>query len=149
MWKLSKRLLVFFFLIVVGVSGVWKARQHTQLFIIEFSQNLYFTCLVLNTLLYIMLQQIESVDDELGLLVCGVGIQFAGPAATLALLHLTAGNDFTQPLNSVVMPLTTLGMLLTWSYAITLRWRLLDRPRRGHVAPYALQTNHAHSDSGA
>jgi hypothetical protein len=152
MWAILRLGLVFLFLLLGGVSALWASVHCTRLFpffIIEFSDNLYFTCLVLNTLLYVLLQQIDSVDDELQLLVCGLGIQFAGPAATLALLHLAAGGHFAQSLNSLALPLCTVGMLLTWSYAITLRWGLLDRPRRGHVAPYALQSNHAHSDSKA
>ena len=91
-------------------SSYWSSASHAfyspaitatsfTLFIIEFNQNLYFTCLVLNTLLYILLQQIDSADDELGLLVCGVGIQFAGPAATLALLTLTTGEHFAHILD--------------------------------------------------
>jgi hypothetical protein len=84
----------------------------------EFRQNLYFTCLVLNTLLYILMQQIENTDEELTLLVCGMGIQFAGPAANFALAHLTQGQDYYGLLYPYVGPLCTLGMLLTWFYAL-------------------------------
>jgi hypothetical protein len=87
-------------------------------FIVEFSQNLYFTCLVLNTLLYVMLQQLAIDDDELGLLVCGMGLQFAGEAAFLALLHLTSGENFARVLIGFLNPACTLGMLLIWTYAI-------------------------------
>ncbi len=73
---------------------------------------------MLNTLLYLLLQHIDSADDQLGLLVCGVGIQFAGPAATLALIHLTRGERFAHSLGSLAMRLCTLGMLLVWAYAI-------------------------------
>jgi len=122
MWRLVRLLLAFVFLLVVGVSGLSISRNESHLFTyftVEFNQNLYFTCLVLNTLLYLLLQQIESADDQLGLLVCGVGIQFAGPAASLALLHLTAGEHFAQSLAHLTIPLCTLGMLLVWAYAIT------------------------------
>ena len=122
MWRLVRLLLVFVFLLVVGISGLSISRNQNDLFTyftVEFNQNLYFTCLVLNTLLYLLLQQIESLDDQLGLLVCGVGIQFAGPAASLALLHLTAGEHFAQSLAHLTIPLCTLGMLLVWAYAIT------------------------------
>jgi hypothetical protein len=121
MWRSIRLLLAFVFVLVVGFSGLTFSRNYGRLFtqfIVEFNQNLYFTCLVLNTLLYLLLQYIESVDDQLGLLVCGVGIQFAGPAATLALLHLTAGERFAQSLTTSVMRLCTLGMLLVWAYAI-------------------------------
>jgi hypothetical protein len=121
MWHYIRLLLGFVFALVVGISALSISRNHNHLFTyftIEFNQNLYFTCLVLNTLLYLLLQYIESVDDQLALLVCGVGIQFAGPAATLALLHLTAGERFAQSLTTSVMRLCTLGMLLVWAYAI-------------------------------
>ena len=88
------------------------------MFIIEFSQNLYFTCLVLNTLLYVMLQQLAVDDDELGLLVCGMGVQFAGEAACLALYHLTAANSMATVLTKFLAPCCTMAMLWIWVYAI-------------------------------
>ncbi len=152
-WKLSRILLVFVFLIVVVVSALETSNPHAQFLTffsnMELTQNLYFTCLVLTALLFVLIERIESVDDELGLLVCGVGVQVAGPTATLALLNLTRGSDFAQSLNSLVILFSTFGMLLTWSYAITWRWRLLGRSRRDHVPPYALRRNHARSDSAA
>ena len=122
MWRFARLLLAFVFVLVAGISVLVLARNLSALFpyfIYEFNQNLYFACLVLNTLLYFTLLQIESTDDRLGLLVCGVGIQFAGPAATLALVHLTQeAKHFALFLNSLVIPLCTLAMLLVWSYAI-------------------------------
>lgn len=121
MWRLVRFFLVFVFVAVVGISGLFFSRHYASLvtdFVVEFSQNLYFTCLVLTTLLYLLLQYIDSLDDQLGLLVCGVGIQLAGPTATLALIHLTGAEQFAQTLNSLAMRLCTLGMLLIWAYAI-------------------------------
>jgi len=121
MWRYVRLLLGIVFVLVMAVSGLIFSHKYSDLFsnfVYEFNQNLYFTCLVLNTLLYLLLQQIESADDQLGLLVCGVGIQFAGPAATLALVHLTAGERFAQSLNSLCMRMCTFGMLLVWTYAI-------------------------------
>jgi hypothetical protein len=121
LWRFARLLLVFIFILVVGISGLSFLRHYNQLFtyiVVEFNQNLYFTCLVLITMLYMLLQQIESTDDELGLLVCGVGIQFSGPAATMALLHLTSGEGFAASLNSFTLPVSTLVMLLVWAYAI-------------------------------
>jgi hypothetical protein len=69
-------------------------------------------------MLYLMLQHLESTDEQLGLLVCGVGIQFAGPAATLALYHLTTGDSLARSLVSFTVPICALGMLLVWAYAI-------------------------------
>jgi hypothetical protein len=120
LWRFVRLLLFFVLVMLVGISGVSFLRnyRHLPYIIVGFNQNLYFTCLVLNTLLYLLLQQIESTDDQLGLLVCGVGIQFAGPAATFALLHLTAVEHFAESLNSLVMRLCTFGMLLVWGYAV-------------------------------
>jgi len=107
--------------LVVVISALALTRHYTQLytvFIVEFSQNLYFSCLVLNTLLFVMIQQLAIEDDELGLLVCGMGLQFAGEAAGLALLHLTSGENFARLIFSFLNPACTLGMLLIWIYAI-------------------------------
>jgi hypothetical protein len=65
--------------------------------------------------------QIDSADSELGLLVCGMGLQFAGPAASFALRHLTLGLGLTADLVHFVGPLCTLGMLSTWFYALALK----------------------------
>jgi hypothetical protein len=121
LWRFVRLLLVFVFLVVVAISALTLTRHYTQLyttFIVEFSQNLYFSCLVLNTLLFLMIQQLAIDDDELGLLVCGMGVQFAGEAAGLALLYLTSGEDFARSIFSFLNPVCTLGMLLTWIYAI-------------------------------
>ncbi len=122
MWRFIRLLLVFVFLLVLGIStfSLWRNLDHLfTRFIIEFQQNLYFTCLVLNTLLYLLMQQLDSADDELGLLVCGMGIQLAGPAATLALVHLTPGQHSPEWLLKFISPLAALGMLLTWFYAVS------------------------------
>jgi hypothetical protein len=121
LWRFVRLLLCFSFILVAGISGVSFVGHYGGLslpYVIEFSQDLYFTCLVLNTLLYLMLQQIGSVDDQLGLLVCGVGIQFAGPSATMALYHLTTGQRFSASLTSYMLPMCTLGMLMVWAYAV-------------------------------
>jgi hypothetical protein len=121
-WGIARLMLVFVFVVVLGISALSLTRNYSHLwspFIIEFSQNLYFSCLVLNTLLYIMLQQVAIDNDELGLLVCGMGVQFAGEAACLALYHLTWGEHFASLLFSLLNPACTLGMLLIWMYAIT------------------------------
>jgi hypothetical protein len=120
-WAFVRLLLVSVFVIVLGVSALSLTRNYAHLytvFIVEFSQNLYFSCLVLNTLLYIMIQQLEIEDDELGLLVCGLGVQFAGEAAGLALIHVTLGEAFTRILFGFLNPVCTLGMLSIWIYAI-------------------------------
>jgi len=120
-WPFIRLLLPSVFVIVLAVSALTITRHYANLytvFIIEFSQNLYFSCLVLNTLLYVMIQQLELEDDELGLLVCGLGVQFAGEAAGLALVHVTLGEAFSQILFGLLNPVCTLGMLAIWIYAI-------------------------------
>jgi energy-converting hydrogenase Eha subunit E len=134
MWRLVRLLLLLVFILVLGISLIFLSRNYNHLFtlfIYEFSQNLYFTCLVLNTLLYLLIQQVKSGDEELGLLVCGVGIQFAGPAASLALLHLTSGQPYAQSLNDLIWPLCTLGMLSTWFYGTA----LVPKTATGAAAP--------------
>ncbi len=121
MWRFIRLLLVFVFILVLGISAFTISRNYNQFFtrfVVEFEQNLYFTCLVLNTLLYLLMQKIESADEELGLLVCGMGIQLSGPAASFALAHLTLGQRFSESFLRIVLQLGTLGMLLIWFYAV-------------------------------
>jgi hypothetical protein len=122
LWRLVRLLLPIVFLLIAAISALALTRHYAQLytvFIVEFSQNLYFSCLVLNTLLYVMLQQLAIDDDELGLLVCGMGVQFAGEAAGLALYHVTLGENYARLIFNFLNPACTLGMLLIWVYAIT------------------------------
>lgn len=145
LWESVKLVLGFVVVLVLGVSLFSLSSHENQLltrFIIEFEQNLYFTCLVLNTLLYILLQQTNSADEELGLLVCGLGIQFAGPAASYALVHLTPGWAFRTILNNTVGQLCTMGMLLTWFYAVA------RMPKTGRVPATANLTLNAVEASG-
>jgi hypothetical protein len=121
LWESVRLVLGFVLVLVLAVSLFSLSSHQNQLltrFIVEFEQNLYFTCLVLNTLLYILLQQTNSADEELGLLACGLGIQFAGPAASYALLYLMPGWIHAYTVNNILGQLCTMGMLLTWFYAI-------------------------------
>src|SRR5207245_9709902 len=88
------------------------------IFMTEFQQNLYFACLVLNTLLYLLRQRRQSEDEELAMTVCGLGIQFAGPAANFALVYLAQGNASFQALYQYLGVFCTIGMLATWGYAV-------------------------------
>jgi hypothetical protein len=121
-WAFVRFMLISVFAIVLVVSTFSITRNYANLytvFIVEFSQNLYFSCLVLNTLLYVMIQQFAIDDEQLGLMVCGMGVQFAGEAAGLALVHVTSGGDFARQIFGVLNPACTLGMLVIWIYAIT------------------------------
>jgi hypothetical protein len=119
MWNLLVPSLGAVFALVLGISLASLFEHYKNLlsiFMFEFQQNLYFACLVLNTLLYILLQRLESVDEALSLTVCGLGIQFAGPAANFALVHLAQGNQSSQAIYAYLGPFCTIGMLATWLY---------------------------------
>jgi hypothetical protein len=121
LWRLIRSFLVLLLVLVAAISSVSLSLNRHDFFtyfLVTFNQKLYFTCLVLNTLLYLMLHHLNSDDDQLELLVCGVGIQFAGPAASLALVHLTHGGRYAKLLAYQTIPLCTLGMLLVWAYVI-------------------------------
>lgn len=134
MWRYLRLLLGTVFFLVAAVSFLSLSNStHQQiysLFIIEFSQNLYFACLVLNTLLYLLILKTQIADDRLGLLVCGMGIEFAGPAAGLALFYLTKGTEIGHLVGSYLVPLCDIGMILTWFYAITRVSEEPEEPRR-------------------
>jgi len=141
MWHTLHPMLVFVFILVLGLSFVSLSHNYHNLFsrfIVEFQQNLYFACLVLTTLLYLLLQQRQSADEQLILLVTGMGIQFAGPAANFALVYLTPGQRFASNLYTYIGPLCTLGMLLTWFYAVAwLPEAVPMRARAGEVGEMA------------
>ncbi|MEJ2007087.1 MAG: hypothetical protein P8Z30_02855 [Acidobacteriota bacterium] len=122
MWRHLRLLLgvVFFVVTVISLLSLSNSKEQIySLFIIQFSQNLYFACLVLNTLLYLLVLKTEIADDRLGLLVCGLGIEFAGPAAGLALIYLTRGAEIGRLVGVYLVPLCDIGMILTWFYAVS------------------------------
>jgi hypothetical protein len=47
-----------------------------------------------------------------------MGVQFAGPAASFALIYLTPGRQYAGSPMAYVSPLCTLAMLLSWFYAV-------------------------------
>jgi hypothetical protein len=127
--------LVFLFTVALSVVSIWhgqlsKSGTKPLLFVAGFEQYMYFACLVLNTLLFIMMQYVEVADNRLPMLVCGLGLQFAGPAAGMAVVVLTGAQDYANSLISHIDPLCTLGMLLTWLYAVTRVPRTAPRPVR-------------------
>lgn len=121
-WQQLRLLLVTVFVLTLAYSALSLHKNYDNLFtifIVEFQQNLYFACLVLTTLLYIFLQKADTEDEQLVLLVSGLGIEFGGPAANFALVYLTQGQRYASVMASYVLPLCTLGMLLIWFYAVT------------------------------
>jgi hypothetical protein len=139
LWDFLKVMLPSVFVLVVGFSIIslrhLGAAQPTHLgrLIFEFEQNLYFTCLVLNTGLYILIQQIRLEDDMLALIVCGLGVEFAGPAASMAFVVVTTGqSSFARIIMNHFEPICTLGMLLIWFHAI---WRMPKSARGSKQGP--------------
>lgn len=121
MWQFVRLLLGAVLLAIAAVSYFSLANHQGKLFsffIVEFSQNLYFASLVLTTLLYLMTLKMEVADERLSMLVCGLGIEFAGPAAGLALTYLTS-NEVGQIIGVYFFPLCDIGMIVTWFYAIS------------------------------
>jgi hypothetical protein len=121
LWHSLRFFLATVLVLVLGVSLLSLSENYAKLFptfIVEFQQNLYFTCLVLNTLLYILMTRIESADEQLSLVVVGLGLQFAAPAANFALMYLTGVSSYAESLFAYLSPLCTLGMLLIWLYAV-------------------------------
>lgn len=140
-WAFARTMLGVVF---VGIAAVSLLSISSHLdhffgrFIVDLQQNLYFACLVLCTVLFVMLESKDS-DDALGLLVCGLGIEFAGPAAGMALAYLTPGGHFAGSVATFAFPLCNIAMFLVWMYALTRR-RTVNappaeppRPRRREV----------------
>lgn len=121
-WSFVRTMLGAVFTGILVVSYLSLSAHYDHLFgrfIIELQQNLYFACLILNTVLFLLLQQRQSEDSELSLLVCGLGIEFAGAAAALALAYLTPGGHDAGVLAPYVFQFCNIGMFLTWLYAVT------------------------------
>jgi hypothetical protein len=122
MWQFVRMLLTAV-IVAIAVISYFSLASHNDnffsFFIIEFSQNLYFASLVLTTLLYLMTLKMEISDERLGMIVCGLGIEFAGPAASLALFYLTNGGWISRYISVYSIPLCDIGMILTWFYAIS------------------------------
>jgi len=141
MWRYIGFLLGTVLVAIAGVS-YFSLSSHKggflSLFIVEFSQNLYFASLVLTTLLYLMTLKMAVADERLGLLVSGLGIEFAGPAAGLALTYLTRGAEVAHVVGVYFFPLCDVGMILTWFYAISRVPSPATVPRRKVMAGHAL-----------
>jgi hypothetical protein len=120
-WRFVRPVLALVLLLVLVVSCSAFTQHYNQLFtryIYEFGENLWFSCVVLNTSLYLMLQRYHDTDEPLHLLVCGLGIQYAGPAANSALIYLMGNQGPTRALLEYLSPLCALGMLVIWLYAV-------------------------------
>jgi hypothetical protein len=122
LWPVLRTMLIAVFVLVAFLSCFTMSEHFGHLamsFAVELSQNVYFACLVLNTLLYIMLQQVDCADEELNLLVCGLGLEFAGSAAAMALAALMPTWSDNVTFASFVIQISALGMCLIWLYAAT------------------------------
>src|SRR5439155_15622335 len=80
LWHSLRFFLVWVFVLAVFITSFSLHRNFDHLlsrFITQFEENLYFSCLILNTILYVIMHHIGKAEDELGLLVSGMGLQFA------------------------------------------------------------------------
>ena len=120
-WEFIRPTLKWVLLLVIASSAVaLKVNFHNLFskFIYEFSQDLYFVCLVLNTALYLMLQHFKRGRDPLTLLVCGLGLQLAGQAGGSALLSLMPNQAASRMLMIYLSPFCFVGMMALWIFAI-------------------------------
>jgi hypothetical protein len=117
-WAFVRPTLAFILLLVVGCAAAALRSNFRNLwssYIFNFEQDLYFVCLVLNTALYLMLQRYKRGNQYLHLLVCGLGVQLAGPAAGSAFASLMHNGTILMYLS----PLCFMAMMAIWTYAIT------------------------------
>jgi hypothetical protein len=120
-WPILRLLLVCVFVFLAGGAYVTLSRNFDHLltrYIYQFEQNLYFACLVLNTLLYLFLQQMDNKEKNLEAMLCGTGLQFAAPAAIMALVWLSHGRSYGWTLAQHLEPLCTLAMLIIWGHTL-------------------------------
>jgi len=138
-WEFIRPILMWVLLLVIGISVVAVHNNFRHLFttryIFEFNQDLYFVCLVLNTVLYLVLQRFKAGSD-LSLLVCGLGVQLAGPAAGSAFAALVGKGTILTYLS----PICSLAMMAIWMYAITRKQELEHNDDSG--APKSKGTGH-------
>jgi hypothetical protein len=130
-WPHVRLMLFAVFVLTAAVASFIILHSHTQFypyFILEFQDDVYFVCLVLATMLYLLVVQYVPADDQLGLLVAGLGIQCAGCAASLALFHVTGGGALYGVLVGFLIPLCDIGMTLIWLYtALRVPYRVAAR----------------------
>ena len=129
-WAFLRPILGLVLVLVLVVSCSAFGQHYHQLFskyIYEFGENLYFSCAVLNTALYLMLLRFQDADEQLPLLVCGLGIQCAGPAANSALAYLMGNQGPARVLLAYLSPACALGMLVIWIYAVVREPRRVKR----------------------
>jgi len=121
-WAFVRPILAMILLLILAVTGADILHHYRELFtsnyIWEFNQNLCFTCLVINTVLFLMMQRLKNSEVQLQLLVCGLGIQFAGPTANSALVHLTSSSHASVIFFTYFSPCCALAMLGVWLYAV-------------------------------
>ncbi len=119
-WRRIWLTLVAVLIMTGAVSfGIVAARGHSffPYFVIEFQQDLYFACLVLTTVLYLMVVKFDHGDDQLGLLVTGLGMMFAGSAASYALFIAGGRGPLYGILTGYIPQISDIAMLAVWFYA--------------------------------
>ena len=120
-WAFVRPTLTFVLVLVAVFSGLALGANYKHLltrYIFEFNQDLYFTCLVLNTVLYLTIQKFRHENDELSLLVSGLGVQLAGQAAGSAMISLMLNQGAARTVMVYLSPLCFITMMSIWTYAI-------------------------------
>lgn len=114
--KYVRPTLAFFFLMVVGVSGLFVSRSMDNLysrFGIELQQNMFFVGLLLTFLLWISMSYLRAESRRFVLLVSGLGIYFSAHAVSYALQFLFSG---LKEIWLLVPPLAYTLMVSLWLY---------------------------------
>jgi drug/metabolite transporter (DMT)-like permease len=120
-WAFVRPTLRLILVLVIVVSAVALRANFQNFFtsfIYEFNQDLYFVCLVLNTVLYLMLQRFKQGHEPLNLLVCGLGVQLAGPTAGIALVHLMGNQGASRIIVVYLSSICSVAMMVIWLYAM-------------------------------
>lgn len=120
-WEFIRPILIWIFVLLVVFSAVALRANFHNLFsryIFAFDQDTYFVCLVLNTALYVMVQQFKA-EGDLSLLACGLGVQLGGQTACSALLSVMLNQGASRTVMVYLSPLCFVTMMGIWIYAIT------------------------------
>lgn len=119
-WDFIRPILSWIFVLLVVFSAVaLRANFHNLVsrYIFAFDQDTYFVCLVLNTALYVMVQQFKA-EGDLSLLACGLGVQLAGQTAGSALLSVMLNQGASRTVMVYLSPLCSVAMMAIWIYAV-------------------------------
>jgi hypothetical protein len=122
LWSFARPILLMILVMVLAISSLDFRHHYRQLFTTDyiwvFNENLTFICLLLNTVLYVLLTRLKGAGSQMQLLVCGLGIQFAGLTANSALVDMTSNSHAVVAFFTYFSPVCGLAMLSVWLYAV-------------------------------